>query len=203
MRTVGAGCLAALVLLLITDSPVWLFVFLGLAVVIAIALPAEEIRDSLAWQKRSLPLPSLRYWVMFGIGHVAFVGWLAGTIFDSSLLAVAGAATFIVSFFARMRVRGVQIRRSLGPLPQAPAPSSWYWALLGVGSAGFFVMLFGALLGYRTASLVAGVVCVLSLGVQIIVRDLQVRRFFWKVLLAHTVSARPGRSPSSDERNAR
>ena len=52
------GASAAIVLAMITGSPVWIYVFLMLAVVMAILGPIVEIRHLLAWRDRSVPLPS-------------------------------------------------------------------------------------------------------------------------------------------------
>src|SRR5918995_5328345 len=64
---VSAGVPLALVLFILTGSPVWAAAFLMLLVLVAVIWPREEIRRNLAWRQRSVPLPSWRYWVLFGI----------------------------------------------------------------------------------------------------------------------------------------
>jgi hypothetical protein len=154
--------LVAIVFVMLTGSPAWDFVFLILVVVFAIFWPTEQIRQALAWQDRSVPLPSWPYWLVSSIAYLAFVGVIAAIFARAWALGVVCAVISFVGQFARIVMRGVHIKRSLH-LPPQPALSPLHRSILAGSLVAYAVMFLAILLGQFVLALVVGVPAAISL----------------------------------------
>ena len=189
---VSAGVPLALVLFILTGSPVWAAAFLMLLVLVAVIWPREEIRRNLAWRQRSVPLPSWPYWVLFGIAYIAFVGMIGGLFVGALGVALVCAVVGLVTMLAQVVVRSMQVNRAL-QLPRPPAPSPLYRKARIGGYAVLALSLLAHLLGYTTLGFVAVVLSAVSLCILIEVRRRKAARFSVDVL--------PERAASGGEAN--
>ena len=161
-RAVVAGAVVAIVLVMVTGSPVWDLVFLILAVVMAFVWPIEEIRQALAWRDRSVPLPSWPYWLVSGITYLAVVGVIAALVAQASGLGVVCAIIAFVGLNAQILMRAVQIKQLLDLPPQSPL-SPLHSTILAGSLVGYAVAFLAILLEQYVLALVVGVPAVISL----------------------------------------
>lgn len=186
---VSAGVPLALVLFVLTRSPLWAVVLLMLLVLVAVIWPREEIRGNLALHKRSVPLPSRPYWLLFGIAYIAFVGMI-GALFVGALgVALVCAVVGLVTLVAQVTIRSMQVNRAL-QLPRPPAPSPLYRKARIGGYAALALSLLALLPGYTMLGFVAVVLSAASVYVLAEVRRRQAARFLLDVLAERAASGR-------------
>lgn len=159
----AAGAVVAMVSVVFTGSPAWVFVFLILVIAMAIVWPTEEIRDNLAWRERSVPLPSWRYWLVSEVAYLTFLMAVAALLLGARGFGVVCAVISLGSQLARMVMRAGHIGRSLH-LPRPPLSSLDRKVL--AGSVVAYALMFVAIgLGQHLLALLVGAPAAIALHV--------------------------------------
>lgn len=186
---VSVGVPLALVLFALTGLAVWAAVVLMLLALVAVIWPREEIRGNLAWHKRSVPLPSWPYWLLFGIAYIAFVGMIGALFVGAPGVALVCAVVGLVTMLVQVMIRSTQVNRAL-QLPRPPAPSPLYRKARIGGCVALALSLLAPLVGYPRLGLVAGLLAAASLYILAEVRRRQSARFLLDVLEERAASGR-------------
>jgi hypothetical protein len=156
------GTPVAILFFILTGSPAWVLVFLILVVVFIIVWPKEVIRQTVAWRARGLLLPSWLYWMLSGIGHLAFIGMITALFSGARDFGIVCGIISLVAQIAAIVLRSNQIKRSLH-LTRPPAWSPLHRKVLVASRVAYAVMVLAFFLQQYVLALAVGVPALVSM----------------------------------------